>query len=58
MTLNHDGSSYVGLAELIAFHSLSQGERKQLVDNLMEFLSKLDADVLSVDIDLYDKLFK
>ena len=58
MTFNHNGSSCIGLAELIAFHNLDKDKRKQLVDNLTEFLSELDADVLSVDIDLYDKLFK
>lgn len=56
MTFTKDGSSIIGLFELISFNSLDYEELSQLVSEVKDLLDECDSNALQeVDITLYPK---
>ena len=56
MTFTKDGSSIIGLSELISFNSLDYEELSQLVSEIKDLLDECDSNALQeVDITLYPK---
>lgn len=56
MTFTKDGSSIIGLSELISFNSLDYEELSQLVSEVKGLLDECDSNTLQeVNITLYPK---
>lgn len=56
MTFTKDGSSIIGLSELISFNSLDYEELSQLVSEVKGLLDECDSNALQeVNITLYPK---
>lgn len=56
MTFTKDGSSIIGLSELISFNSLNSEELSQLISEVKDLLDECDVNTLQeVDITLCPK---
>lgn len=55
ITYCRNGESYIGLSELVAWHSMTREEKSNFVASLKDFLGKCDNNTNEVSVMIFPK---